>query len=539
MKRESFLKGTLLLICANAVSKILGAALKIPLAYILGEEGMAIYQTAFSVYITLLSFITSGIPFAISKYISEELTKGNYGNIRFTVRSCTLIMLILGLAATAAMYFGADYFALAMKDPKAPLAIRAISPSVFFVAAGAVYKSCYQGWSHMAPTAVSQVIEAFIKLAAGYFLAVLFSAFSASYASAAAIFGVTAGEAIATLILFLLYIPYRRELSGKASENSRKAVLKTIFSVAVPMTAASVISGSLSLAETSVIRACLTAVRFSETSALQFLKRYGRYTNLFNNLLTDKKLSYDGARWLFGAYSGYAMTVLNLPVGILSAFSVSVLPVITRCITLGDKVALKQRLSSAIRINLIISVPCAAMLTLFSKQILYILFKNTSSSLILSCSAPLTVIICFSQLACSALYASGKIMSPFIISLASLSVKILFSFILINIPELNILGAVIASYAADILQLILICRLIKKELCICVTEPKSFLKITLCACIAGFSAHLVYEPILSAFSGVFAAFFGSAVFFAICYVLLIFLSNTIKKEELMLLKKSH
>ena len=48
MKSESFFKGTLILISANAISKILGAVLKIPLTYILGEQGMAIYQTAFS-----------------------------------------------------------------------------------------------------------------------------------------------------------------------------------------------------------------------------------------------------------------------------------------------------------------------------------------------------------------------------------------------------------------------------------------------------------------------------------------------------------
>lgn len=539
MKRESFLKGTILLMCANAISKILGAALKIPLAYILSEEGMAIYQTAFSVYIMLLSFITSGMPFAISKYISEELVKGNHGNIRFTVRSCIIIMSLLGITISAAMYFGADYFALAMKDPKAPLAICAIAPSVFFVAVGAVYKSCYQGYSNMTPTALSQIIEAFIKLAAGYSLAMFFSAFSTTYSSAAAIFGVTVGEAFATLILFLLYTPYRRELSHTTAESGRRNVLKTLFSVAIPMTAASVISGSLSLAETSVIRGCLTGVRFTEISALQFLRQYGRYTHLFDDLLIEKRLSFDGARWLFGAYSGYAMTVLNLPIGILSAFCVSVLPLITRCITLCDHGGLNRCMASAVRISLIISTPCAVIMMIFSKEILNILFKNTASAIMLSSAAPLVVIICVSQLVCSALYASGKIITPFIFTLISLVVKILLSFILINIPELNILGAIFASYIADILQLILICRSVKKELGIHTINIVSFIKIVFCAGLSGFCARLFYKPILSVLNSTIASFIASAVFFGTCYLLLIFLSNVLKKEELALLKKTH
>ncbi|MEE0409944.1 MAG: oligosaccharide flippase family protein, partial [Clostridia bacterium] len=65
--KNSFIKGAAILMVANAVSKILGAVLKIPLTYIIHEEGMAVYNTAFSVYAMLLSFVMSGVPFAVSK----------------------------------------------------------------------------------------------------------------------------------------------------------------------------------------------------------------------------------------------------------------------------------------------------------------------------------------------------------------------------------------------------------------------------------------------------------------------------------------
>ena len=211
MKSESFFKGTLILISANAISKILGAILKIPLTYILGEQGMAIYQTSFSVYIMVLSLITSGLPFALSRYISQEYTLKRYGNIRFAAKFSLLAMAILGFLGSLIMFLGADFFALSMKDPKATFAIKAISPSVFFVALGCVYKSCYQGYACQTPTAISQVIEALVKLVAGFMLASAFSIFSVTYASGAAIFGVTIGEAIATLVLFLFYIPSYNE----------------------------------------------------------------------------------------------------------------------------------------------------------------------------------------------------------------------------------------------------------------------------------------------------------------------------------------
>ena len=539
MKSESFLKGTVILISANAVSKILGATLKIPLTYILGEEGMAIYQTAFSVYIMLLSFITSGFPLALSKYIAEENAKQRLGNIRCAVHISMVIMSIAGVILSTVMFFGADFFALAMKDPKSPLAIRAIAPAILLVAVGAVYKSCYQGFSHMTPTAVSQVLEAFIKLIAGYFLAVMFSAFSVYYSSASAIFGVTAGEAFATLILFLLFMPYRRELSKTLCDSPRCDILKSLFSVAIPLTATSVISGSLSLFETSVIRNRLASLTFTPSSAELFLNMYSKYTNIFGEILKTGHMSFDGARWLFGAYSGYAMTVFNLPIGILSSFCVSILPVITRCITLGDKTRLNGCISATLRINLIISAPCAILLSLFSNQILQILFRNTASALILSCTAPLIIVICISQIISSVQYALGEVMTPFYYTLTALFVKILLSYILIAIPELNIFGAVIASYAANILQLFLNFRSVKQKTCIKFPPISSIAKILSSAATAGFFALLIYSPIFDIFQNTFISFFLTALLCIAVYLLLILLVGALKKEELVSLKTSN
>ena len=62
MKKQSFVAGAAILMAANAVSKILGAVFKIPLTYILHEEGMAVFNVAFQVYIMILTFIISGFP---------------------------------------------------------------------------------------------------------------------------------------------------------------------------------------------------------------------------------------------------------------------------------------------------------------------------------------------------------------------------------------------------------------------------------------------------------------------------------------------
>ena len=95
MKKQSFLTGAVILMIANAISKILGAVFKIPLTYILNEDGMAVFNIAFEVYIMFLSFIISGLPFAISKMVAESNSRGeysqnseNFNNIACVYRHC-------------------------------------------------------------------------------------------------------------------------------------------------------------------------------------------------------------------------------------------------------------------------------------------------------------------------------------------------------------------------------------------------------------------------------------------------------------------
>lgn len=537
MKKESFIKGTVILIIANTISKILGAILKIPLTYILGEEGMAIYQTAFSVYIMLLSLVISGLPFALSKYISEQTALKNAGNVRFATRISMILMCVLGAFLSFLMYFCADFFALSMKDPKAPFSIRMISPAIFFVAIGAVYKSCYQGRSLQTPTAISQVIEAFVKLLVGYFLASYFSAFSVKYASGAAIFGVTIGEIFATLILFLLYCPYRKELENYPPESNRREILRLILGVAIPMSLTSVISGSLSLLETSVIRNRLTDIIFTDESAKSFLLMYSPFTNVFSDIFSLKALSFDGARWLYGAYSGYAVTVFNLPIGILATFGVAILPIVASSVVLNRTARLHTAITSASKIIFTISLPVSVTIFAFSSQILDILFKNTASDFMLKALAPILPILALDQFVCSVLYSSGKILEPFWYSLLSSLVKIAISYFLIAIPQINIFGAIIASFFAILLQLILSVRVMKKSFGIYPISSPVLIKSLFSSVVFIYLIKSLYTPTLSILGNVFFATIITFLISFLGYVLMLLLFDVIKKDEILHLTK--
>ena len=53
MKKQSFLQGAFVLICANLLVKVIGAGFKIPLTYLIHEEGMGLFGSAYTVYTIL------------------------------------------------------------------------------------------------------------------------------------------------------------------------------------------------------------------------------------------------------------------------------------------------------------------------------------------------------------------------------------------------------------------------------------------------------------------------------------------------------
>ena len=70
MKKQTLIKGTIILGMASIFAKFLGIFFRIPLQMLIGDEGMGYYQMSYPLYVTFVA-IASGIPIAISNIISE------------------------------------------------------------------------------------------------------------------------------------------------------------------------------------------------------------------------------------------------------------------------------------------------------------------------------------------------------------------------------------------------------------------------------------------------------------------------------------
>ena len=65
MKKQSLIKGSLVLACAGILAKFLGLFFRWPLIMLIGDEGLGYYQMTYPLYMLFVA-IAAGIPIAVS-----------------------------------------------------------------------------------------------------------------------------------------------------------------------------------------------------------------------------------------------------------------------------------------------------------------------------------------------------------------------------------------------------------------------------------------------------------------------------------------
>ena len=76
MKKQSLIKGSLVLGIAGVLTKVLGFFFRWPLIMLINDEGIAYYQLTYPLYMFFVA-IASGVPIAVSKMISEKNAIGD------------------------------------------------------------------------------------------------------------------------------------------------------------------------------------------------------------------------------------------------------------------------------------------------------------------------------------------------------------------------------------------------------------------------------------------------------------------------------
>lgn len=431
-KKNMFLSGVLILTAANLLVKLIGAVLKVPLHNLLSDEGMCYYNNAYDIYTWLYMVSTAGLPVTISMLISGSRAKGNFKEAKMIFRITLTLFIIIGFVGMAVMFFGAGQFAAAYKQEKSVYAIMTMAPTLFLICVSSCIRGYFQGYQNMIPTAVSEIIEAVGKLVMG----MLFAGYALSrgeplyIVAAYAILGVTVGVGAGMLYLVIAKLLFRESIYNEEYMRPDKEeleirstgkLLKVLIVTAVPITISASIMSFTNMLDSMIISRRLQSIGYTEQVAASML----------------------------GNFKTLVVTLFNLPPALIYPISASIVPLMSASIAEGNREKTVNIMNSSMRIAALLSIPCALGMSVLSEPILKLLFDSGSAETaapLLSVQALSVFFVGMLSITNAILQAHGFERKPIISMLAGSVVKITFSYLLIGIPEINIMGAPIGTF---------------------------------------------------------------------------------------------
>ena len=495
IKKQSFLRGTAVLVAANFLVKIIGAVFKIPLAHILKEEGMALFSSAYNFYAILFVIATAGLPVAVSKMVSESVAKHNEREARRIFYAALSLLTIIGLLGAFVLFFCAGLLANSVGSENSTLGIMCIAPAVFFIAVLSAFRGYFQGRSNMTPTAISEVAEAVGKLVIGLALASLLLPTGIINSASGAVLGVTGGALLGCLSMVIIYLIDKRKmqvikLPHPAPMRSMKQIIWSLLAIAVPITLGAAVSSLTNLIDLFTIRHRLAEIT---VSAEMHATLSGFYGLTAEEAAIGLPLSEKATEVLYGAYSGYAVPMFNLPLTIVTALSMCLVPAISGAFAIRDLGKVRTFTEVSIRLTTLFALPCAIGLSILSEPILAVVYDNARAQSTLAVLGVSVLFVCIVSVSTAILQASGRVMLPVKHMAIGGLVKIATNFFLIPISEINIGGAPLSTIlcysAIAALNLVSIAKIIRPEFSVW----DNILKPILAAILMAFGAVICYQ----------------------------------------------
>lgn len=520
-KTEGFLKGAMVLMVANILVKVIGAVFRVPLTRVVGDYGMGLYSAAYRYYSLLLTIATAGFPLAISKMISEARTLGRVRESKRIFRIAFGFCAVLGGVGTVLLIAGSGFLAGLANNPEVATSVIALSPAVLLLSLAAGLRGFFQGRNNMVPTGLSQVLEALSRLFVGLFLALLFIRIGLAdkFVAAGAITGVTIGAGLSALLLAVLYFTAKKKHAAADAEllevpdcRTNRQILKDLLALAIP-----VMVGALVMNLTNTIDLVLVTNRLAAVG--------------YDSYQTTE---------LFGIYDNYAIPLFNLVPSVIISLNLSLTPVASAAYARRDMGELHKTIASSTRIVVMLSLPCAVGIAVLANPIISLLFGAGESANIatpvLAILSVASVFLCISSLTSTLLQAIGKPLIPVFTMLMGAVVKVAANYFLIAIPGVELMGAALGTVLCYVVITVLNLIFLKKVVGFSVNVIETYGRVILSSAVMGILCFGVYY-LLQAVLGGTLAMFASVPVGGIAYVILLFVTGGITKEDILMLPK--
>lgn len=354
--KEKMLRGSAWMTAGSIISRILGALYIIPWYSWFGNDKLqanALYTKGYTVYSIFLMIAISGIPSAVAKQVAHYNSKNEYGISKRLFKTSLVALFILGAVCTLVFWLIAPF--ISQGDPRMVSIYRSLALALLIIPSMSLLRGYFQGFQDMAPSALSQLIEQFLRiiyvlLATYITIKVMGLPFEVGVwqSTFAAFIGAVGG----TLLLVGYYFKHKKRLDELVSQSNdqleitNKTLLKEVLYQALPF----------------IFIACAMSM-FNLVDQFTFpviMQQAGAYSMTQINAL-------------YALFAGNANKLIMIVVALSTAMATTAIPLLSEAVARRDSALMKKQLLESLELLFFVMLPAVFGMAAVSRP-LYLVF---------------------------------------------------------------------------------------------------------------------------------------------------------------------
>lgn len=532
--KNSFIVQAGILAVAGIISRIIGLLYRGPLHSVIGDLGLGYYQSAHNYYTIILLISSYSIPSAISKVIAQKLGMREYRNAHRIFKCAMWYVMAVGGGASLLLFFGSGLLSkMEVLSPQEVSVLRTFAPTIFVYGILGVLRGYFQAHGSMVQTSVSQILEQIVNAVVSVGTACLLIELSlgsmdvpsdaegqmerAVRGAVGSAMGAGAGVLAALLFMGAVYV-LNREVFHKRIRNDRhvgtdsyKSIVKMIVMVVTPFILSTAIYNLSGTVNNTIYNQWYSAVRKLDEAEVY-------------------------SKW--GAFSGQAMTLSDIPVAFAAAMASALLPSIAKLMAADDREGARKRIGVAVKTIMLISIPCAVGLFVLARPITGLLFHNTKETedLVTYLLMTLSLSVIFyalSTLSGSILQGIGKVNTPIINAGIALAAQTVTAVLLLLFTKLDLYSIAIANTLYSVIMCVLNQVAVYRAVGYRQEIRKTFVIPSLASLSMGAFAWAVYESLLMLTSSPRISVVIAILLAILVYFGMLLLLRGVSEEELL------
>lgn len=428
MKKNKFIKSTVILLIGGLFTKLLGMIIRIIMSRNLGSEGMGIYMLIMPTFSLLITLAQFGFPVAISTLVAKD----RYNNKNMVFSSIIIALFINIFIILFLSFFGKFISNNLLHESRTYYGLLAVGLVLPFISVSSILRGYFFGKEKMIPHVLSNVIEDITRLIILILFIPLFLIKGIEFAVMFTILSNIASELVSILIFFF-FLPKKFELKKKDFTVNKN--IYNVLKISIPTTLGRLIGSIGYFLEPIIITSVLIKVGYT------------------NDFIVNE----------YGIITGYIMPLIMLPSFFTNAISQALIPTISYSYSRNLKSYTKNKIKQAILFSLLIGIPITIVFTFFPEIPLKLIYNTNLGSNYLKVIAPISILFYIQSPLASSLQAMGKAKSAMKGTFFSMLIRISILFVFSHL-KIGLWGLIIATSSNMVFTTLYDLFHIKKEL---------------------------------------------------------------------------